>query len=91
MQTTILNFDENGRKGFLTGRKHCGKRRNCSLLVLHKLVLQTRKNQGLFGKGLKKANVGIYKPTFLVLEDVQPQHNKTVNPFPNDKLLTLSN
>ena len=30
------------------GRKHCGKRRNCSLLA----TLQTRKNQGLFGKGL---------------------------------------
>ena len=42
------------------GRKHCGKRRNCSLRaispfphsVFKRLVLQTRKNQGLFGKGL---------------------------------------
>ena len=40
-------------------RKHCGKRRNCSLraifpfpTVFSKDLLQTRKNQGLFGKGL---------------------------------------
>ena len=39
--------------------KHCRKRRNCSLTsnfsfshsVFKRLVLQTRKNQGLFGKG----------------------------------------
>ena len=43
------------------GRKHCGKRRNCSLRaispfphsVFQRLILQTRENQGLFGKGLK--------------------------------------
>ena len=43
-----------------TGKKHCGKRRNCSLRasspffrsVFKRLVLQTHKNQGLFGKGL---------------------------------------
>ena len=42
-------------------RKHCGKRENFSLRAispfshgaLKRLVLQTRKNQGLFGKGLK--------------------------------------
>ena len=42
------------------GIKHSGKRRNCSLRaispffhsVFKRLVLQTRKNQGLFGKGL---------------------------------------
>ena len=40
-------------------RKHCGKRRNCSLQaispfpsVFKRLVLQTRKNQGLFWKGI---------------------------------------
>ena len=41
-------------------RKHCGKRRNCSLRanfsfshsVFKRLVLQTHKNQGLFGKGI---------------------------------------
>ena len=32
------------------GRKHCGKRRNCSLRS--RLVLQTRKNRGLFGEEL---------------------------------------
>ena len=43
------------------GRKHRGKRRNCSSqtispfpTVLERLVLQTRKNQGLFGKGLRQ-------------------------------------
>ena len=42
-----------------TGRKHCRKRRNCSLRaissfpsVFKRLFLQTRKNQGLYGKGL---------------------------------------
>ena len=41
------------------GRKHCGKRRNCSLraifpfpTVFSKDILQTCKNQGLFGNGL---------------------------------------
>ena len=42
------------------GRKHCGKRRNCSsraispfpTVFFNRLVLHTRKNQGLFGKGL---------------------------------------
>ena len=44
------------------GRKHCGKRRNWSLraispfpTVFSSLVLQTRKNQGLFGKGLMQS------------------------------------
>ena len=43
-----------------TSRKHRGTGRNCSLWVIspfpslfQRLVLQTRKNQGLFGKGLK--------------------------------------
>ena len=41
------------------GRKHCGKRMNSSLRasfspsVFKKLALQTYKNQGLLGKGLK--------------------------------------
>ena len=42
------------------GIKHCGKKRNCSLQaifsfslsVFKRLILQTRKIQGLFGKGL---------------------------------------
>ena len=44
---------------FQKGRKHCWKRRNCLLRaispsssVLKRLVLQKRKKQGLFGKGL---------------------------------------
>ena len=43
------------------GRKRCWERRNCSLRaispfphsVFKKLVLQTRKSQGLFAKGLR--------------------------------------
>ena len=53
-----FKFDIND-KVLKTGRKHCGKRRNCSLRAISPLhsvfkavVLQTRKNQGLFGKGL---------------------------------------
>ena len=45
------------------GREHCGKRRNCSLRatspfssVFKRLVLQTRKNHGLFGKGLRQSD-----------------------------------
>ena len=47
------------------GRKHCGKRRNCSLraispfpTVFSRLLLQTHKNQDLFGKGLNGENAG---------------------------------
>ena len=43
------------------GRKHGGKRRNCSLRVISpfpsvfkRFVLQIRKKHGLFGKGLSK-------------------------------------
>ena len=68
------------REDLKTGRKHCGKRRNCSLraispfptlfvtsnfsfshIVFKRLVLQTRKNQGLFGKGLRSQS---YSDTF---------------------------
>ena len=46
-------------ESFPKGRKHCWKRRNCSLraispfpAVFSRLVLQTHKNQSMFGKGL---------------------------------------
>ena len=29
-----FKFDENGKKVLQTGRKHCGKRRNCSLRAI---------------------------------------------------------
>ena len=63
-QTQVFSDDnfepyENGRKFSERIEKHCGKRRNCSLrtispfpIVFSRLVLQTRKKQGLFGKGL---------------------------------------
>ena len=49
------------QKVFQIDRKHGGKRRNCSLRAISpfptvffkRLVLHTRKNQGLFGKGLR--------------------------------------
>ena len=47
------------KKVLQMGRKHSGKRRKCSLWVIYpflsvlkSIVLQTCKNQGLFGKGL---------------------------------------
>ena len=48
------------QKAFKTGRKHCGKRRNCSLRAISPfptvfskdLYWRHVKNQGLFGKGL---------------------------------------
>ena len=46
------------------GSKQCGKRRNCSLQaissfpsVFKRLELQSRKNEGLFGKGLKQQKI----------------------------------
>ena len=56
-----FKFDENGRKFPKEIENTVWKRRNCSFRaispfphrVFKRLVLQTRKNQGLFGKGLK--------------------------------------
>ena len=56
-----FQFNENDEKVPLMSRNHCGKRRDCLLqanapfptVVFKRLVLQTRKNQGLFGKGFK--------------------------------------
>ena len=47
------------------GRKHCGKRRNCSFRAISRFptvfsidwCCMTHKNQGLFGKGLRIKNV----------------------------------
>ena len=55
-----FKFDNNGRKVFQKGRKHWENEK--SLIMnnfsfshgdFKRLVLQTRKNQGLFAKGLK--------------------------------------
>ena len=56
LQMTILSLVKMV-ESFLTGRKHCGKRRNCSLQAISPFPTvfskrQTRKNQGLFWKGL---------------------------------------
>ena len=60
-----FKFDENGRKSIQMGRKHWEKEK---LLITSKfsfshgvfkiLLLQTRKNQGLFGKGLNRICYG---------------------------------
>ena len=55
----FIKSDKKRQKVLHAGRKHCGKRRNCSLQaispffhsVFKRFVLQTSKNQGLFGKG----------------------------------------
>ena len=60
-------FDENGGKFSKSVAKHCGKRRNCSLQAISPfptvfskdLYLQTRKNQGLFGKGLNTFSIRV--------------------------------
>ena len=52
----------NEKQVIQTNRKHWGKRRNCSLRAISpfptvfskRLILRIRKNQGLFGKGLKQ-------------------------------------
>ena len=58
MQTTIITLMK-WPKVLQMGRKHCGKRRNCSFSfshsVLKRLVLQTHKNQELFDKVLIKS------------------------------------
>ena len=67
-----------------TGRKHCGKRRNCSLRaispfpsVFKRIVLLTCKNLGLFGKGLivlSSSQIAIFIPfknKFYQLEQFQ--------------------
>ena len=49
-----LMFHKKWQKVLQKDRKHCGKRRNRSFShgVYKRLLLQTRKNQGLFGKEL---------------------------------------
>ena len=56
------------QKVLQTGKKHCWKIRNCLLQaispfpsVFKRLILQTHKNQGLFGKGLN-LNYGLPEP-----------------------------
>ena len=53
LQTTIWTLIKKWHEVLQTGRKHCGKRRNCSFFhhVFKRLVQKTRKNQSLFGKG----------------------------------------
>ena len=59
-----FKFDENGGKFSKMGRKHWEKEKllitsnfSLSYSVFKRLVLQTRKNQGLFGKGSKNTNL----------------------------------
>ena len=63
------------------GRKYRGKRRNCPirtispfLTVFLRLILQTRKNQGLFGKRLS-----FKKEMFIILATLILSHANLVN------------
>ena len=49
-----FKFDENGRKFFGMGRKHCGKRRNCSLRAIS--PFPTVFSKGLFPRGVKRCH-----------------------------------
>ena len=67
--------------------------------VFKRLVLQTRKNQGLFGKGLRilafvRKNVGEKDKQKMLLTNISPRsfqpiqrQLKSFNPFPNKPLL----
>ena len=65
-----FEFDENGRKFSVTGRKHCGERRNCSLRAIYPFPTLFSKDfncrrvntRGCLAKGFeKKKNVGSKK------------------------------
>ena len=56
-----FKLDDNGRKSSKRVENTVGKRRNCSFSFSHsvfkRLVLQSRKNQGLFGKGFNRTEI----------------------------------
>ena len=80
-----FTFDENGRKVFVMSNF------SFSYSVFQRLVLQTRKNQGLFGKGLilpvvRKCLLGLLGPLGL-----NPTlHNLSFNSISNNKVLDWS-
>ena len=49
-----FKFDENARKLSKTGRKHCGKSRNCSLRAIS--PFPTVFSKGLFPRGVKRCH-----------------------------------
>ena len=64
LKTTVLYLIKKWKKVLQHGRKHCGEWRNCSLRAISPFptvfskdlnCLQTRQNQGLFGKRFKDA------------------------------------
>ena len=73
------------------GRKPCGKRRNCSLQaispfshsVFKRLVWQTRKNQGLFGKGF----IATFQLLSAVSFNLGWSGNGVLNSLPNNNFL----
>ena len=67
-----FKFDENGRKFSKWVENTVGKGEiahyeqfSFSLGVFKRLILQTRKNQGLFGKGLKRTSKGTFLPSLV--------------------------
>ena len=70
-------LDENGRK-FSKRVENTGKRRNCSLRAIspfptvffRRLEMQTRKSQGLYGKGLIQAHADITQLLLLLQMEV---------------------
>ena len=70
-----FKFDENVKKVNHTGRKHCGKRRNCSLPAIS--PFPTVFSKGLFPRGVKRChcvgmgyNIFYFSPLFLYLAQV---------------------
>ena len=49
-----FKFDEKRKKVIQTGRKHCGKRRNCSLRAIS--PFPTVFSKGLFPRGVKRCH-----------------------------------
>ena len=95
------------QKALQTGRKHCGKRRFCSLRavslfphsVFKRHILQTRKNQRLFGKGLTFILLFANIDAENVKQDQPPRTCIQIlfwtlccsifSPLPNDRILIL--
>ena len=74
-----FNFDKKWQKVLQKGRKHCGKRRNCSLRAISPFptmfskdsFLPSTKNKGLLGKGLMHVHVPINQTSHYMNLDPQ--------------------
>ena len=73
LQTTIPKLIK-WQKVLQTGKKHCRKKEKFSLSIFKRLLLQTCKNQGLFGKGLN-----LFQTTKLRVNPSTFTHYQTTN------------